>query len=698
MALKEINLLTTDNVKDVTDTAKPRVDDVASAESVQRALSEGLDIKVSKLDSRDIFTKMLSPEFLPLSNSGDASFDFSSYSVGKVGERLVLKDANGDVFATQANDGTFGGVSGVLFGGKATGDDWKPFLVEAVKKSDIPSWLTPSMSEPIQPVVLTIDSTTNSIMMNGTPVTSFAKLVSLASTGSTRLKYDVAVEGEVVPVLYSVHHCSEDYIKFDASGFIGNHNIDRYTHSVVCTKVGTDSINLYMPNSAEKILTGFNAVSPYGTTIPNTGKVAAARETGIELMKCLKCTFAVSGNTLGRRKYEVRNARVVKTELPGTSNVDTIKLHIAGEYREIGSDTWLSHTDYVMTFPVFNAENYSAGPFTVKKCAGIAAGLTEGALSTTFTSADAGKAADAKAVGEALAGKLDSGEASLEKDAYGLTDESRVAGFFVRKNGGIFIGSAGGIIEIPYQRPGKMALDVDIADATKLTPVLDTNGRVTGYKLGDKASPVLLTDDAKAALFTGKEFTEALFSQTLSPEFLPITNSGAVSFDFSSYSVGNVGNRLVLKDAKGEVFATQVDDGTFAGVTGVLFGGKPSDATWKPFLIEVAKKGDIPKATAMKPTDEEGVWQVDEGSADPWEQKQDVMVRGGALVDTKKAKEDIVAFCSEANTAFNEAVSREVLSDKEGGIKRSLFAGEAFRQAVAHCFDNADTTSYGGQN
>ena len=683
MALKEINLLTTDNVKDVTDTAKPRVDDVASAESVQRAISEGLDIKVSKLDSRDIFTKMLSPEFLPLSNSGDASFDFSSYSVGKVGERLVLKDANGDVFATQANDGTFGGVSGVLFGGKATGDDWTPFLVEAVKKSDIPSWLTPSMSEPVQPVVLTIDSTTNSIMMNGTPVTSFAKLVSLASTGSTRLKYDVAVEGEVVPVLYSVHHCSEDYIKFDASGFIGNHNIDRYTHSVVCTKAGTDSINLYMPNSAEKILTGFNAVSPYGTTIPNTGKVAAARETGIELMKCLKCTFAVLGNTLGRRKYEVRNARVVKTELPGTSNVNTIKLHIAGEYREIGSDTWLSHTDYVMTFPVFNAENYSAGPFTVKKCAGIAAGLTEGALSTTFTSADAGKAADAKAVGEKFAEQFShiSSIENLASNADGKADMALNTAGWAEEKANNALTVAGEAKE-------------SVADATKLTTVLDTNGRVTGYKLGDKASPVLLTDDAKAALFTGKEFTEALFSQTLSPEFLPITNSGAVSFDFSSYSVGNVGNRLVLKDAKGEVFATQVDDGTFAGVTGVLFGGKPSDATWKPFLIEVAKKGDIPKATAMKPTDEEGVWQVDEGSADPWEQKQDVMVRGGALVDTKKAKEDIVAFCSEANTAFNEAVSREVLSDKEGGIKRSLFAGADFTAAVEKVFDNGETEAF----
>lgn len=49
-----------------------------------------------------------------------------------------------------------------------------------------------------------------------------------------------------------------------------------------------------------------------------------------------------------------------------------------------------------------------------------------------------------------------------------------------------------------------------IADATQLTPVLDADGHVTGYRLGDKASPVLLTDDAKAALFAGADFTEAV--------------------------------------------------------------------------------------------------------------------------------------------------------------------------------------------
>ena len=149
-------------------------------------------------------------------------------------------------------------------------------------------------------------------------------------------------------------------------------------------------------------------------------------------------------------------------------------------------------------------------------------------VSTTFTEQDAGKAADAKSVGDALAGKLDSGEASLEKDAYGLTDESHVAGFFVRKNGGIFIGTAGGIVEIPYLRPGTMALDVDITDATNLTPVLDADGRVTGYKLGDKASPVLLTDDAKAALFAGEAFRQAVVDEIKSRPYLEQGEEGGI--------------------------------------------------------------------------------------------------------------------------------------------------------------------------
>lgn len=53
-------------------------------------------------------------------------------------------------------------------------------------------------------------------------------------------------------------------------------------------------------------------------------------------------------------------------------------------------------------------------------------------------------------------------------------------------------------------------INQSITAATKLTPVFDADGRVTGYKLGDKSSPVLLTDDAKAALFAGADFIAAV--------------------------------------------------------------------------------------------------------------------------------------------------------------------------------------------
>lgn len=52
---------------------------------------------------------------------------------------------------------------------------------------------------------------------------------------------------------------------------------------------------------------------------------------------------------------------------------------------------------------------------------------------------------------------------------------------------------------------------------------------------------------------------------------------------------------------------------------------------------------------------------------------------------------------------FPNQGGRVVLSDEDTNelpepIKAALFAGADFREAVANCFDNADTTSYGGQN
>ena len=89
------------------------------------------------------------------------------------------------------------------------------------------------------------------------------------------------------------------------------------------------------------------------------------------------------------------------------------------------------------------------------------------------------------------------------------------------KNGAHTIRITSGVEDGEVVEPPKIEIDgvpvaltSDIADATKLTPVLDANGRVTGYKLGDKASPVLLTDDAKTALFAGAAFREAAFGKS----------------------------------------------------------------------------------------------------------------------------------------------------------------------------------------
>ena len=132
-------------------------------------------------------------------------------------------------------------------------------------------------------------------------------------------------------------------------------------------------------------------------------------------------------------------------------------------------------------------------------------------VSTTFTSADAGKAADAKAVGEALSGKLnvtggDVGNGSLSAggqlvgiDGSGIFNHTNTPRIYLQQYTQYF-----------QHKNGTFALTSDITDATKLTPVLDADGHVTGYKLGDKASPVLLTDDAKTTLFTGADFIAAV--------------------------------------------------------------------------------------------------------------------------------------------------------------------------------------------
>ena len=120
-------------------------------------------------------------------------------------------------------------------------------------------------------------------------------------------------------------------------------------------------------------------------------------------------------------------------------------------------------------------------------------------VSTTFTSADAGKAADAKAVGEKFAEQFGhiSSIGNMASNADGKADVALNAAGFAEEKANNALAAAGEAKE-------------SVTDATKLTPVLDADGHVTGYKLGDKASPVLLTDDAKAALFAGDDFTAAV--------------------------------------------------------------------------------------------------------------------------------------------------------------------------------------------
>ena len=119
-------------------------------------------------------------------------------------------------------------------------------------------------------------------------------------------------------------------------------------------------------------------------------------------------------------------------------------------------------------------------------------------ISTTFTEQDAGKAADAKAVGEKFAEQFGhiSSIGNLASNADGKADTALNAAGWADEKANNALTAAGEAKE-------------SVTDATKLTPVLDADGHVTGYKLGDKASPVLLTDDAKAALFAGADFSRA---------------------------------------------------------------------------------------------------------------------------------------------------------------------------------------------
>lgn len=152
--------------------------------------------------------------------------------------------------------------------------------------------------------------------------------------------------------------------------------------------------------------------------------------------------------------------------------------------------------------------------------------LDKTAVVAPSESVTTGQAADAKATHDALAEKLSTsgglvnGDISINAPEPILSvtaNGTNYASLYV-SNGNHTIRITTGAEENGHvlEKP-KIEIDgvpvpmpSDIADATKLTPVLDADGHVTGYKLGDKASPVLLTDDAKAALFAGADFIAAV--------------------------------------------------------------------------------------------------------------------------------------------------------------------------------------------
>ena len=145
-------------------------------------------------------------------------------------------------------------------------------------------------------------------------------------------------------------------------------------------------------------------------------------------------------------------------------------------------------------------------------------------------SATKGQAADAAAVKTALDGKLDRASSAFVIGGIGF---GNIAVGYFYKEGDVapFATNAyGNIFSFPATNKGNgvLALTSDITDATNLTPVLDADRRVTGYKLGDKASPVLLTDDAKAALFAGEVFRKAVVDEIKSRPYIEQGEEGGI--------------------------------------------------------------------------------------------------------------------------------------------------------------------------
>lgn len=179
--------------------------------------------------------------------------------------------------------------------------------------------------------------------------------------------------------------------------------------------------------------------------------------------------------------------------------------------------------------------------------------LDKTAVVAPSESATEGQAADAKVVGSVLKGFFrDDSPPIFYFDEYNRLHGNFISnGVFVEDyfagNGGAV--SCDGVGKLAFQvKAGLLVIldanrnevarfvkSTDLSDATKLTPVLDADGRVTGYKLGDKTSPVLLTDDAKAALFAGAVISSTTTELTnMACSVVPFADGMTITFAAST--------------------------------------------------------------------------------------------------------------------------------------------------------------------
>ena len=112
---------------------------------------------------------------------------------------------------------------------------------------------------------------------------------------------------------------------------------------------------------------------------------------------------------------------------------------------------------------------------------------------------------------DAIDNKLDKTEGNLEAGSFGLADGSGVEGFFVREDGGIYIGTPTGIIEIPGGTMGDtMAVISDIPDvidpATATTTGKAADAKKVAEALAGKATAVITdTIDHKIVIVSGDD-------------------------------------------------------------------------------------------------------------------------------------------------------------------------------------------------